>query len=375
MGWFRNKVVEIFKKKQGYQQGGTYLKHGEEDDYPLLVLDVLQNSSSIAMCVETKARITAGRGDLDLNNLMANKEDNYLDILEETSYQLCSYAGFVWKVGFKMQNMAFVPQSVVMPFEMFRFKDASKKVGVMLMYDANNVLKVECELPIFNSVEDALKYFEENKEKENLTMKTFEFYYVDYIRTSKAMIYPRTTYHSVMFDGLAEKELKRAKYRDIRSGFSPRVIATIFQNDEPTEEQEKADEIDFSKFLGSDGATFMVRYAKNENDKIQIDTPKIENPDKMYEYAERSTRENIMRKFGIPNILYGESQAGKLGNSQEFEEAVQYAQKSVVAKEQEMIKKVFKKVFGVDFDIAPFTLQSEIEVTQPQTTNTNDTQV
>lgn len=344
-GALKSKVVELFKKSRVRSTKGEWLQYGENDDYAFMLSELVEKSSTLQSCIETKARFVAGDGIEVINNLLANRNETFQDIINQMAYSLATFSAFcVYCKAEFTETLEYKPTFQIYPFEFFRFKDYKKQEAVLLELDERNNLVVKDTCKIVASKSEFYDLLQEHLQKSDV--KSFSCVYVDAILSSHAYQYPRAQYHSVLKDALSEIEIKQSKFRDIASGFSARVVATIYQNSEPLPEEILQDTQDFENFLGSQGATFMLRYAKNKESKIDIDPITLQNLDKIYEYSEKSVSENIMKNFRIPQVLFGVPTAGKLGTTQEIIDAIKYVQKLVVHTEQEKICK-----FLINFNI------------------------
>lgn len=346
MEWARSiktKVVELFRKKQIKTKAGEWLEFGNNDDYSLMLSELAEKSSTLQSCIETKARFIAGDGVEAVNNQLANARETYQDVINQIAYSLATFNAFcIYITAEYDESLSLKLVYQVYPIEFFRFKDYTQKEAVLLELDEKNNLVVRKVCKIVASKKD----FERELQESNENIKNFACVYVDMIKTTHAYQYPRASYHSVIKDVLSEIEIKQSKFRDVASGFSARIIATIYQNSDPLPEEIAQDTADFENFLGSEGATFMLRYAKNKESKIDVESISLQDLSKIYEYCEKSVSENIMKVFRIPQVLFGIPTAGKLGTSQEIIDAIKYVQKLVVHTEQEKICK-----FLINFEI------------------------
>ena len=83
---------------------------------------------------------------------------------------------------------------------------------------------------------------------------------------------------------------------------------------------------------------------KHPEQVVELQKFEIANNDKLFEYTEKSIQGNIRKRFGIPTILFGELTPGKLGATQEIEEATAFYNGSTQG-ERDMISRVFKEIF------------------------------
>jgi hypothetical protein len=67
---------------------------------------------------------------------------------------------------------------------------------------------------------------------------------------------------------------------------------------------------------------------------------------KRYQTDGETLKADIRAVFQLPTLLYGESTAGKLGTSQEFNDATQYVQNMVINTNQRSIERTLTAVFS-----------------------------
>jgi hypothetical protein len=162
-----------------------------------------------------------------------------------------------------------------------------------------------------------------------------------------ANIYPRPVYDAVLRDLLTEASLKVSRHRDVRDGFATQAMITEFGTAEPTDEKLADDAEKYGEFVGEEGARFIVQYAANKDSKPVLDMFTVNNSSDRYKTEEESMRSNIRATFQIPTILYGEEVAGKLGTSDEFEDATKYVQTLVVNEDQRAIEEAAATIFSL----------------------------
>jgi hypothetical protein len=352
------RVIDFFRKKRSIVSGNrNYIPYSfwsgdgnDSDELPKKVIEVYDGSSTLATCINTLAKFIAGRGLQSENTEQVSENNTLRNLIQQTSFQLAMWGGYAWLVTHNIEGR----QIDVVPMEFFRIKDLKGKKACIV--NINGEIQDG-----YDNIDVVSDYAQIKENAKDIGLFNYKAIYYDYISPSKtAYLYPKPLYYSVLRDAFAEKELKQAKYRDIRSGFSARIVATIYQNGgNPTEDEIQQDISDFQDFCGSEGATFMLRYAPNRESKADFDVINAPNPDKLYEYTERSVADNIMKAFQIPQVLYGVPTAGKLGTSQEMQDAIRYVQFFVVAEMQQLLLQGLNKILELqNASIDTYNLQS-----------------
>lgn len=331
------KVFELTAPKPIRVKTAQYIPYGNGDEYPFLLSELYQESHTLSTCIDLRGKFIAGNGIPEINDFEANQKQNYFDLIADTSLQLSLFNGFCWLIGAGYsENLQHKPVIKSYPFEFFRFLDEKQDKAVLLHITEDNKIDVFKVCDIVNSFEGWATKLNEFLDSGGL-IKDFAVVYVDMIKPSQAYIYPRASYQAVIKDAFTEAEIKKAKLRDVKTGFSARIVATMYGTTEPTQEQFTQDLEDLKQFTGSDGATFMLQYALNKESKPDFDVISPINLDKLYEYTEKSVAETIMRAFQIPQALYGIPTAGKLGDVQEMQNSIKYVQSILVRTEQKKI--------------------------------------
>lgn len=331
------KVFELTAPKPIRIKTAEYIPYGSGDEYPFLLSDLYQDSHTLATCIELKSKFIAGNGIPQINDLLVNNSQTYFDLISDTAFQLSLFNGFCWLIGAGYsETLQHKPIIKSYPFEFFRFLDNEQNKAVLLHITNENKIDVFKVCNIVNSIEAWQEKLNEFLEGGGL-IQDFFVVYVDMIKPSQAYIYPRASYQAIIKDAFTEAEIKRAKLRDVKTGFSARIVATMYGTTEPTQEQIVNDLEALKQFTGSEGATFMLQYALNKESKPDFDVINPLNLDKLYEYTEKSVSEIIMRAFQIPQALYGIPTAGKLGDVQEMQNSIKYVQSILVRTEQKKI--------------------------------------
>ena len=131
-----------------------------------------------------------------------------------------------------------------------------------------------------------------------------------------------------------------------------------FNNGTPTSEVRKEIERKFDeKFTGSSNASKIV-YSWNDNKDSAVTINRLEDNqfDKKYEALFNTTRNTIFSSMSAQPVLFGQSLEGIGFNSQEFQEAFNLYNRTVVLPIQKQITKVLNMLFNTQLTIIPFSL-------------------
>jgi hypothetical protein len=199
----------------------------------------------------------------------------------------------------------------------------------------------------------------------------------------EAGYYPEQVYEPVEVDMETEARLKRSRRNDVRSGYSAKVMITEYGTASPTEEVKTANQQKYGRFVGEDGDQVLLQYADSKETKPAVDTLQAPDASKRYQTDGETLKADIRAVFQIPSVLYGEATAGKLGTSQEMDDATKYVQNMVVNTNQRSIERTLVVVFSTfqrpdqpdvplcpsgDYSIQNLSLAPVVEVNVPTQT-------
>ena len=327
-----------------------YLKWGDDNRYPHRLLLAVAGSGTASVCVEKKAKIIQGNGFNDDTFYQApvnRRGQTADDLLGLVASDLAALEGFALLVNINANGH---PGEVLhVPFEKWRpTKDLT------WCFVVNNTKDLEKTSNLRRT--DAVKYrvFDPRETPESRLARIggpdkVPAYggevYVYFHRRKGANHHPRPI-DAVLVDLLAEAALKRARHNDAARGFTAKVMITEIGNAQPTAEQLAADDAKYSEFIGPEGGEILLQYAATAESKPLIEPFKAPDAGDRYVRDGADIQSSIRRTFELPDILYGDSVAGKLGQTDEFDNAVRYAQRLVVNIDQRAIERGFKAVFS-----------------------------
>ena len=342
-----------------------YIPYGVSEDYydqePQLWIKLFKDSGTIRECVKAYARVIYGGG-FKVQSFMDMKvnEDGLLcgDLLEMSCTDYALFHGLGTLVNLNAFNK--VCNVYHANFEKIRLglpdsKDRIKKIAIVNRYDNEmyGVYPSDYYQPIWHDAFNLDRGFLYKRYEES---GGIENYKGQILYTAKnepgARYYPDPVFIGRRHDGLSESIISENLQYDIDDRFKPTAIITEYGK-QSTSKKEKEDIIsDYEGYSHSDSPRFIVRLAQNKNSKLDVDV--IESPDvtKHYEFAETSRQNNIRRSFSFPDVIYGIALAGKLGQTNEIESSIAYANTLVEQDRQKIIrhyKKVFSNFYGIEF--------------------------
>ena len=170
--------------------------------------------------------------------------------------------------------------------------------------------------------------------------------------TPDAWQYPLAHIDPVMEDVITSAQTKLFKNKNIRTNFMASHLLVHkgqFESDDAREEFIKSIEA----FQGAEkSGNVMVVEVTDDSQVPQLLPFTIQNNDKLWEYTEKSVIESIVRAFNQPPVLAGILQAGKLGTSNEINEAHEYYN-AYTQSDRDIVMQAFTDLIAQPVQILP----------------------
>ena len=328
-----------------------YVRWGLDDQRPQHLLALLAGSSTGKVCTTTKAKFIEGNGlkDLDFYRAVINPRgqtmDALLKLLADRESKLSGHALLL------NLNMLGNPSSVYwLPTENVRLGiplDDGTVDYVFQLHPKVPGSKGKNQKPSLHLVFDPNEPAEQRAERLASWPGGPGAYpgevYCSFL--DEAGYYPEQVWEPAEVDMETEARLKRSRRTDIKSGYSNKTVIVEYGTANPTQEVMDANGRKYGNFVGEDGDRIMLLYSESKDTTPTI--TQIEAPDasERYETDGNALKADIRAVFQIPTLLYGEATAGKLGTSQEMEDATLYVQNMVVNTNQRSIERTLEVVF------------------------------
>lgn len=321
-----------------------------DNAYPQRVADIIQSSAVAVKCVDVYTKFIVGQGfeDKSFYKMPINSLKQTPDIiLRKAAADLAYFRGFALHINY---NANFKIMSVThIPFEHCRLSipdeyGYTRKIAVYNDWSRKKSRQIRKDnidhIDVFNPEPEAIKAQVEAAGGWNSYKGQVYWFSAD------GNEYPRSTADPVLEDCVTDAEIKTYKWRAISTNFMASHIYVhrgFFENDEARADLHTV----LNTFQGSDnaGKIMMVESPGEEYDPklLKVD---IQNFDRHFEYTEQSVQDNIRLCFGIPSVLIGKEVAGKLGSSQEIEQAVNYYSYQTM-NERLILEEVFSQLFSL----------------------------
>jgi hypothetical protein len=329
-----------------------YVRWGVDDQRPQQLLALLANSGTGKVCVTTKAKFIEGNGfkDLDFYKAVINPKGQTIDaLLKLLADRQAKLGGHALLINI---NLLGNPCSAYfLPTENLRLglpDDRGIVDHLFILHPKVPGSKGKMQKPTLHLAFDPQEPAEQRAERLASWPGGPDAYpgevYCSFL--DEAGYYPEQVYEGVEVDMETEARLKRSRRTDVRSGYSAQVMITEFGTTTPTDEVKAANQLKYGSFVGEDGDRLLLQYADIPDNKPAVDTLQAPDASKRYQTDGESLKADIRAVFQIPTLLYGEATAGKLGTTQEMDDATKYVQNMVVNTDQRSLERTSSVVFS-----------------------------
>lgn len=347
--------------------------YGEDNLYPQRVLDILENSSTGASCLERFQNFIEGNGvnDEDFSEYICNRRgDTVDDILHLMAQDLACYNGIALHVNYNMACEIVELQHV--PFQNCRLEeeDDAGRVAFINVHPDWSGQKTRKGRKVYVDKQNVHKIFPFNPDPlvvmaqiekaggiENYTGQILWF------SMQGRFQYPKPKYDKIITALSTDEGLDNVKYRNTRNNFllsgmfvhKKGTTLNIDDDGNPITANDDDDSYDFAKnldvFQGDmNCCSIMDITLQSDEDKPEFIPVEGTNYDKKYDSTESSTIERIYAAFGQEPFY--SIRTGKQGFSgKTTSEAYEYYN-SYVGNERRALSRVLKKVFDHWFEPA-----------------------
>jgi hypothetical protein len=361
-------LLDIVRKLNPFDKKVKVYQNGEDNAYPQRVDGLINNSVTGKTALEIMQQYIIGKGFGIDNQFMINDEQNLIQFTKELTESLSTYRGAFIHFDANLNYELIDPK--IIPFERGRVgeKDSNEYNGKILTKKNWQDSK---EKPIIFDV------YNNNKEviKAQIDKKGIEKYtgQVLFINLDNKYIYPLSTFHSVLNDLDSEGQSSIYKNQLLRKGFfgktlviTPPLVGSEMEeyfidadgnripNKEYRRQESEREEIKktIETFLGAEnaGGAMMIEMPSWDGSSKLEDlfyVKQIENTidDKIFEYTERSVRENILIACkNLPVGLFKSSDNALFGQSGDAIYQMKKMYQENLTNEIELVNSIINKI-------------------------------
>lgn len=321
------KIEQRLTYKENKTEG--VLNYDADNAYPQRIMVFIDSSGQATRCVKLLQKFFIGGGftDTTFYKALVNREGLTLDkLLRKVCWDKSYFDGFAihvnWNANYKVDSIHFIP------FEHCRLGipddlDYVGKVAVYSDWAKWKTSRIEKKfidwLHVFNPDPNVIQAQVDlaggwDKYKGQI------YYY----SCEGPGQYPKSPFDPVIEDVDTDAQAKLFKNRNIRNNFVATHIAKYKGKFNSTRERDEFVE-SLRIHQGAENASNLLFIELDGvDDSLTMDKMETANLEKLYQYTEESTRDNIRRVILAPQVLVGDFIAGKLGTATEIQDAVMF---------------------------------------------------
>ena len=333
------------------QNNKEYILYGDKNDYPSILLEMMNQSSLHNAILKKKADMTAGNGfEVDDVNQKAfvsniNGSDTLDQIAYKNAYDLSVYGGYCYLVTWSKDKKTIAR---------VQYMDWAKVRKVKELDDGSDMQKRQ---------EDGVDFFmissdwtQEKKEKYKPEIvqgfspeyndATTQLVYVPMYSPNSEDTYPLPDYQASSVWIAIDTEIASYHLNSCKNGFLPGMMINLIgvpSDDEMKSFEKKIQE----KYKGSANASNVIITISEDETQVPVITPIDNNSsDERYRDLSAQVKEQIIIGHRASNEVVGVAVAGKLGASAEVIEAEAMFQHNVINGYQSLIEKSYTRIMN-----------------------------
>ena len=321
----RTKVIPVLKETK--VTGKKWMSYGDKNDFPSYLFDLYLRSTVLQSVIEGIIDYTVGAG---VNSTTINEEINTDgETLEDLIKQIL------------------VDYMVTGGFAINVLRDAENRVSELYWVDIRNIRLSEDGKTAYYSENingwgakpEEIPVFDPDKKQKNSL-----FYYKGHISRG---IYPIPRWSGAIMAVETSTEISKYHLSAILNNFSPSAIIS-FNNGVPNKaSQEEIEKKINKKFVGSENVNrFILSFSDNGDNATTIQTLGSDNADQKFGTLKDSIFEEIFIAFRATPELFGMRKEGNGFNKQEYMEAFDLFNKTMIQPLQKDITRCFDKIYG-----------------------------
>lgn len=321
----KTKVIPIFKESK--LNGKKWISFGEQNDFPNYLFDLYLRSTVLQSIIEGIIDYTVGAG--VKSQVLADEINTDGDTLEDLIKQIL------------------VDYMVTGGFAINVLRDAENRISELYWVDIRNVrLSDDGQIAYYSDningwgvKPEEIPVFDPNKHQ-----KSSLFYYKGHISRG---LYPIPRWSGAITAVETSTEISKYHLSAILNNFSPSAIIS-FNNGVPDEAQQEAIERKINKkFVGSENVNRLIlSFSDGGENATTIEKLDSDNADQKFGTLKDSIFEEIFIAFRATPELFGMRKEGNGFNKQEYIEAFDLFNKTMIQPLQKDIVRCFDKIYG-----------------------------
>ena len=327
-----------------YAFGKEYVYWGADNHYPEYLYDLYNDCNTLRTIINGTADYAQG-DDVKVNlskfeKSVNKKGDTPREFVNLLAKDYLTYGGFAFQV----------------------IKDKEGNINELYWLDYRYVRTSKDGNLIFYSEEFGKRYTRSSKvikyPKFNPEAKGVDTSVI-YYKNEKSHIYPSPIYVGALKACEIERNIDEYHLSSLLNGFAPSYLIN-FLNGIPSDPEKAEIERDITnKFCGASNAgSFLLNFANGKDNAAEITKLETDDFGEKYKAAATRAREQIFTAFRAVPALFGLMTESKGFSQEEFEQAFNLYNRTVVRSIQTLICDEIDKVFGVPetMTIPPFSI-------------------
>ena len=342
------------------------LLYGKDNLYPQRMAELLNRSGTGKSCVKLFAKFIRGAGfkDATLNDNIINVHGQTAkELLREAVQDYRTHYGFAIHVDYNAFLQPVNPTVVKFEYCRLGLPDETGHITKIVVSDdwaqeKNKTVRKRQRVDVYNP--DPAAVLKQIERAGGLQDYKGQILYV----TENVNQYPAVTFDEVVADVETDAQISVFRETSVTSKFMADHILEYPGEFETDTERAKMEET-LGQFQGVDKAgRIMLMENPNAADKpIKLHKVDVQNNDKLFEWTDNSAQTKIRKNYTQPAILVGDLIPGRLGNTTEIENSVNFYN-MFTHDDRDLVATAFKKVLtlipgvtATDCDIQPLSWQ------------------
>jgi len=317
-----------------------------DNAYPQRVVDIVNGSGVAKMCVDIFYKFINGSGFFDsvLGQKIVDGDRLTLDkLLRKNAFDFANHGGFAIHFNYDINGQKVGASAI--PFANCRIGIDKEKqpVSIAVYHDWTRIVEKRIDrtkidfINLYNPDPETVK--DEIIEAGGIELYKGQVYYHG---AGGEVVYPLAYYDSELEDIETDSQIKQFKYRNITGSFMASHMFVRYGQEEGKEDPmvEK-----LKTFQGADNFNrLMLVDVETPEQKPELIPFTHQNNDKLFEYHETSTQNNIRKVFAIPTVFL-DAIAGSLGLSSQLDDAVAFYNR-MTGDERAVLEETYGYLFG-----------------------------
>lgn len=326
-----------FAEKQ--VSGKGWVSYGNDNRFPDYLWRLYCDAPTQQSVIDAKTAFTMGQGSNYGNDVVNTKGETMDEVLQKCVFDLHLFGGFAIQVIYNAGGG--VAEIYWADFSKLRTDERGTYINWCDHWNSWQVKPIRYDA--FNP---------------NMTNKTTQILY--YRGTSCRSVYPVPCYISALDAIQTEVEIQHYHLNNIKNGFTTNAVINMNGGVPEEDEQKKMEELIKKKFTGSDNAgKFLISWNESKETAVTVEKIDSDNFDQKFSNLRKDTQESIFVAHRLTSgTLLGRTPTNTGFTRNEFAEAFQIFNTTVITPYQRQLAKVVKRIFPEkDLTFTPFDIQ------------------